>query len=105
MIYRLQYWDTQPVVPYIEGGGDAITFAEVRDDGKSPKFGLAPAVHIAGGASFNLGFLDGNSMIELDREYGINRVWLTGEFRALIGLSDKFDFSANVINLGFLVEF
>ncbi|MCB0384310.1 MAG: hypothetical protein KDD43_02880 [Bdellovibrionales bacterium] len=105
LIYRLQYWDTQPVVPFVEGGGDVFTFAEIRDDGKSPKFGAAPAAHVAAGASFNLGFLDRSSIIELDREFGINNVWLTAEFRKLIGLSDKFDFSADVINAGFLVEF
>lgn len=104
-IYRFQYWDRQPIVPFIEGGGDVFTFVEIRDDGKSPKLGAAPAAHVAGGLSFNLGFLDNTSLIELDREYGINSVWLTGEFRALIGLGDKFDFSSNVINVGFLMEF
>jgi len=104
-IYRLQFWDTQSIVPYIEGGGDVITFAETRNDGKPTKFGLASAAHVAAGASLNLGLLNTASLINLDREYGINNIWLTSEFRALLGLSGQFDFTTNIINLGVLVEF
>ena len=104
-IYRLQFWDTQIIVPFIEGGGDMIAFFESRDDERFPKFGSAPATHVAVGASFNLGFLGADSTIELDREYGINSIWLTGEYRTLFGLSNRLDFTFDIINFGFLFEF
>lgn len=104
-IYRLQLWSSQPVVPFVEGGGDAITFAEIRDDSKSPKFGLATAAHVAAGASINLGMLDRHSIITLDREFGINEVWLTLEYRVLVALGKKFDFSGQFLNGGVMVEF
>lgn len=104
-IYRMQIWDKQPLVPFIEGGGDAITFAEIRDDSKGPKFGLATAAHAAGGIAFNLGALDKDALITLDREFGINSVWVAVEYRVLVALGKKFDFSADFLNGGIYVEF
>lgn len=104
-VYRGSIWEKQLVVPYAEGGAIGWAFAEIRDDNKNPKFGAAPAAFFALGAAFNLTYFDTVSMIQLDREYGINHVYLTGEFRSIIGLSNKFDFSSNLINGGLLMEF
>ncbi|MCB0362632.1 MAG: hypothetical protein KDD35_07915 [Bdellovibrionales bacterium] len=105
LIYRLQFWDSQPLVPFVEGGLDAITFAEIRDDNKGPKFGLATAAHGSGGVAFNIGLLDKSSVITLDREFGINSVWITLEYRLLLAINKKFDFSENFLNGGVMVEF
>lgn len=104
-VYRGNVWDKQLLVPYAEGGAIGWTFAEFRDDNKGPKFGVSPAAYFAFGAAFNLTYFDTVSMIQLDREYGINSVYLTGEFRNVIGLSNRFDFSSNLINGGLLMEF
>lgn len=103
--YRMQIWDQQLIVPYGEGGLTAIGFAEIRDDDKGPKFGGAPAGYFAAGAAFNLTYFDNLSRIMLDREYGINRVYLTGEYRAIIGLSQNYDFTSDFINGGIMMEF
>lgn len=104
-VYRMQFWDKQLFVPYGEGGGMAFTFGEFRDDDKAPKFGGALAAYYAAGVGFNLTYFDAMSRIQLDREYGINRVYLTVEYRGIVALSDKFDFSSDMFNGGFLMEF
>lgn len=105
LTWRAQFWDKQWIVPYGTGGVDPMTFAELRDDGKSPKLGAALAAHFAGGASFNISALDRRSLLDLDREYGINGLWLNVEFRQVVSLSSKYDLSAQVVSGGFLMEY
>ncbi len=104
-VYRMQIWHNQLLVPYAEGGGTAFGFAEFRDDDKGPKFGGAPAAYFAGGGALNLTYFDALSRIMLDREYGINRIYLTGEYRAYVGLSQNYDFTSDFFNGGLLMEF
>ena len=91
-------------MPYVEGGGIAFTFAEVRDDSKPPKFGASAGAYGAGGAALNLRFLDAKSAWALDREYGISSVYLTGEVRVIASAS-KYDFSSTTFAAGFLFDF
>lgn len=104
-VYRMQFWDKQLFVPYAEGGGIAFAFGEVRDDDKPPKWGGAFAGYFAGGLAFNLTYFDAISRIQLDREYGINRVYLTAEYRTIVAITQTYDFSSDLINGGFLMEF
>lgn len=104
-VYRFQYKDTQPIVPYVEGGGGYFTFMELRDDNDSPKFGGAATLVAAGGVNFLMDWVDPQAIRRLDTEYGINHVWLTTEFRAIVGLNKNYDFTSSVINIGFLTEF
>ena len=102
--YRMQLWDKQPLIPYASGGGIIFTFTEIRDDGKSPKFGGALAAYAAAGIGINMSHLDTRSMLDLDREYGINGIFLTLEFRKIIGFTN-YDFTSDVINGGMTFEF
>ncbi|NJL24065.1 MAG: hypothetical protein HC902_02025 [Calothrix sp. SM1_5_4] len=104
-VYRMHVWHRQLFVPYAEGGGIAFAFSELRDDDKPPKFGGAPAGYYAGGLALNLSYFDKLARIQLDREYGINAVYLTVEYRGVVALSEKFDFSSDLYNAGFLMEF
>lgn len=104
-VYRLQFWDKQLFVPYAEGGGMAIPFGEFRDDDRPPKWGGAFAAYYVGGVAMNLTYFDKMSGIQLDREYGINRVYLTAEYRGIVGLSSNYDFTSTLINGGLLMEF
>lgn len=104
-VYRMQFWDTQPIVPYAEGGVTGFSFVEIRDDNDPPKFGGSLAAHVALGLAFQLNFLDQNSMLELDREHGINSVYLTVEGRGYQAITTKFDFTSTLIVAGILVEF
>lgn len=104
-VWRLQFTDNQILVPYAEGGLGYYTFSEIRDDYQGPKFGGALTAHGAGGVAINLGFINSESMLTLDREHGINNVFLTAEVRIVQGLHTDFDFSSTVYNGGILVEF
>lgn len=103
-ILRLQFWDNQIFVPYGEGGGAAFAFGEFRDDGKNPRFGGAFGGYFAFGLNVNLNFLDTISLLELDREYSINSVYLGAEYRYYVGVGN-FDFTSSLINGGLTLEF
>lgn len=104
-VYRLQIWDKQLFVPYAAGGGVLFAFGEFRDDNKAPKFGGSYGAYWAAGMAMSLTYFDALSKIQLDREYGINAVYLTGEYRSIVGLSPNFDFSSDMANAGFLMEY
>lgn len=105
VVYRAQFFDTQPLIPYGDAGLMAITFAELRDDQDAPKVGLGTAGFFTGGLALNLGLVDNLSILELDREYGINSIFLTGEFRQVVNLASDFNFESSVISGGLLMEF
>ncbi|MGE0526974.1 MAG: hypothetical protein AB7G93_04115 [Bdellovibrionales bacterium] len=104
-VYRLQIWDKQLFVPYAEGGLTAFGFGEFRDDDKPPKWGGSPAGYYAGGLALNLSYFDYLSRVQLDREYGINAVYLTVEYRGIVSFSQNYDFSSDLFNAGFLMEY
>jgi hypothetical protein len=105
VVYRMHRWDKQLLVPYAEGGGVVMAFGEVRDDGKAPKWGGALAAYYAFGCGLNLTYFDAMSRIQLDREYGINRVYLVAEFRGMIAITQRYDFTSDMIDAGLLMEF
>jgi len=105
VVYRLQWRDRQTFVPYGEGGGVLFPFGEFRDDDKPPKFGGSVGAYFAGGLAINLTSFDALSRVQLDREYGINSVYLLAEFRAIVAITQRYDFSSTLINGGFLMEF
>lgn len=104
-IYRLKLTDKQPLVPYAEAGAGYFTFMELRDDGAAPKFAAAPVTFLAAGGAFLLDWLDPKAIRDLDREYGVNHVYVTAEYREIIGLNKTYDFTSRVISAGLLLEF
>jgi hypothetical protein len=104
-VYRLQLWHRQLFVPYAEGGGTLFGFTEFRDDNKPPKFGGSVGAYFAGGVAFNLTYFDALSRINLDREYGINTVYLTVEYRGVVAIMKRYDFTGDLFNAGFLMEY
>jgi hypothetical protein len=108
LVYRAHFWDGQWIIPYAEGGVDAFCFAEIRDDDNNPPLGAAlgasPAMHFSVGGSIPLG-RKASSFLDLDREYGINAMYISFEYRSYIALSEKYDFSGDAMNGGITVEF
>lgn len=105
VVYRMHMWHKQLFVPYGEGGMNAFTFGEFRDDNKNPKFGGALAAYAAGGLALNLTYFDYLTRVQLDREYGINACYLTMEYRHIFALSQRYDFGGDLLNGGILVEY
>lgn len=106
--YKMKLWDDQTLVPYAEGGAGYYVFAEKRDDDLDPAIGrwaASPIAYWAGGLAINLNSFSRKVSRTLDREYGINKIYLNIEFRSVIGLSDKWDLSSDYANAGFLVEY
>lgn len=104
-VYKFQYADEQILVPYVEGGLGYFTFAEIRDDGSSNKYGGSLVTVAAAGGNLLLDWMDRQSIRNLDNEYGINHVWLTAEYRYLVGLNKVYDFTSGMISAGLMVDF
>lgn len=103
--YKFQFSDKQVLVPFIEGGAGYYTFAEIRDDGAKTRMGGALVALGGGGVNFLLDWIDPQAIRQLDAEYGISHLWITGEVRATVGLNSDLNFSNNSVNAGFLMEF
>lgn len=104
-VYRLQIFRRQLFVPYGAGGGMVFTVGEFRDDNKSPKGAAVLGSFYAAGVAMNLSYFDALARIQLDREYGINSIYLTAEYRGLISLNKDLDFGSDFVNGGFLMEY
>lgn len=108
VIYRAEFYDTQPIAPYAGAGIGGMLFAETRDDDQNPalgaRYGASPVATGYVGAAIQLG-RGARSFLDLDREYGINKVWITGEYRRYVYISGDFDFSGDAINGGLTAEF
>lgn len=103
--YRFQFADRQLVVPFVEGGAAYNGIVELRDDNKAPKLGGAPAVIAGVGLNILLDWMDKQGIRQLDAEYGINHVWLTAQYRQIVGLKKDIDFTSHLISAGFTVDF
>jgi hypothetical protein len=105
LLYRFQFWDTQLFVPFVEGGGMYAPIIELRDDTNAPRYGGAPAAVAAGGLNILLDGLDPTSILHLDADYGINHVWLTLQYRQIVGVKKDLDISSNLISAGLSFDF
>lgn len=105
VVYRMQFYDRPLLVPFVEGGVTGWVFTEIRDDKKGPKFGVAPSGYAAAGVAVNMTYFDYLSRIHIDREYGITGVFFTAEFRRMQAIVDRYDFSGNYVNAGFLMQY
>lgn len=105
LIFRFEFANRQWIVPYVAGGGTYFGLIETRDDGKDTSVIGSPAAYGAGGLMLNLTAFDKQTAFIFDREYGINSLWLTAEFRLYQSFSDDLDMSSNVINFGVTVDY
>ena len=101
--YRLGFWDLQWLTPYVEAGPGYFGFMEIRSDGDATKFGGAPVLAGAAGVLISLtAFNDGTTMAS---DYGINQTWIDLQFKQILGIDSRKDFTSSLITLGFAVGF
>ena len=105
LVYRLQYWKNQMFTPFAIGGGSYFGLLEIRDDGNSFGISATPALYVGGGIQFLLNSLSRKAINTLDREFGINHIYLIAEVRRYIGLSQNLNFSGFVFSGGVRVDF
>ena len=103
--YRFQFADAQYLVPFVEGGASYNGIVELRDDNKRPRFGGAPTLIAGAGLNILLDWVDRQSIRQLDAEYGINHVWLTMQYRQVVGLKKDLDFTGHIISAGFTADY
>lgn len=104
-IYRLEFSDRQWFAPFVSAGLSYYALAELRDDGKAPKIVGTPAGYGGGGILFNITAWDKDIDFTMDREYGINNMWLAAEFRVIQSLNEDLDVSADLVNIGISVDY
>lgn len=104
ILYRMNYWNRQFLVPYGSIGGQYIGLLEVRDDAK--KINPAGSIGATGSAGvlFNISRWGDRSAYILDNNYGINDLWLSVEYRRLQSVKKEMDFSSNAICVGFSMD-
>lgn len=101
--YKFQFWDVQYLTPYFEGGPGYFGFVENRSDGKQTRFGGAPVLSMGGGLMVSLSKLIGD--VNLRSDYGVTQSWFDIQYKQILGLDSRKDFSSNMITLGFALGF
>ncbi len=104
-IYRLEFSDRQWFAPFVVGGMSYYVLGEIRDDGKAPKVVGTPAGYAGGGVLFNITRWSRDIDFIMDREYGINNMWLAAEFRTVQSLNEDLDVSSDIFNIGISVDY
>ncbi len=95
LIYRLNYFDDQIIVPYIGGGVSYNYYWENVKDGKELKGGMR-GHHATGGLQLLLDNIDTRSAFDLEEDYGIENTYLTiGATHSVID-----DFGGEDVDLG-----
>ncbi|MCB0376903.1 MAG: hypothetical protein KDD33_00295 [Bdellovibrionales bacterium] len=101
--YKFGFSPGQLFVPYVDGGAGYYTFWERRSDGGSNHFGGAPVLVASAGLLISLSYFSYGTA--LYSEYGITETWLDLQFRQVVGLDERKDFTSNMITGGFAVGF
>ncbi|MCB9027200.1 MAG: hypothetical protein H6625_12835 [Bdellovibrionaceae bacterium] len=105
VIYKMMFSEKQWIVPFAGAGIGVFAFAELRDDNAGPKFGGALMSPLFAGGAISINALAPQAARALDRDYGINKTLLAFEYRQILGLSEKFDFTGEIINAGLMIEY
>ena len=101
--YKAQLWNIQYLTPYFDLGAGYYTFWERRSDDKKNSFGGAPVASVAAGLLVSLSIFGSGTGMASD--YGIRQTWIDLQYRQVLGLDSKKDFSSNMITGGFAVGF
>ena len=107
LIYRLNYFDEQVIIPYIGGGMSYNYYWENVKDGKELK-GSMWGYHATGGLQLLLDNIDRRSAFDLEEDYWIENTYLT--IGATHSIIDDFggedvDLGGWNYNIGLLFEF
>ncbi|MCX7978580.1 MAG: hypothetical protein N2578_06205 [Bdellovibrionaceae bacterium] len=105
LIYRLSFFNSQFLVPYVAGGGTYFVLAENRDDNKSIKAIGTPAVYGAGGVLLNVGSFNRQFAFSLDSEYGVADLWLSFEMRLISASNKDIDMGGTLTSLGIAADY
>ncbi len=108
--YKGAIWDSQIFTPYLEGGPGYFTFLEKRSDGdffsfdgETTKLGGAFVLSAAAGLLISTTKWTAGSGLLSD--YGATQSWFDLQFKQIIGLDKRKDFTSSIITAGFAIGF
>lgn len=104
-IYRLEWKDRQLFAPYVAGGGTYVGLLEKREDKNKPNVAGGFGAYALGGLLVNLSFIEDETGMALENEYGISNLWFSIEFKVVEVSSDAFGFSNQYLNAGLSFDF
>lgn len=82
LLYRLKFYENQPVVPYLGGGGSAAFYHEQRtEEPDINTTGGKYGYHGLGGVQFLLDWMDKRAAAHMDLDFGINNTYLYYQFK------------------------
>ncbi|MCB1153343.1 MAG: hypothetical protein H6684_07195 [Deltaproteobacteria bacterium] len=87
LLYRLQYWYDQPIVPFVGAGGSAVYWFEEQLDSSNKERGINTGYSAQAGVMFLLDKLEKRASGRLERDYGINNTYFFYQFK-YAGLDD-----------------
>ncbi len=96
--YKLSVWDTQYLTPHADAGMGYFGFVEHRSDGNQTHYGGAFVSSLGLGILISLS--NSKNGTSTFNEYGIIQSWLNLQYRRIIGLDDRKDFSSDMITGG-----
>ncbi len=101
--YKLNLLKIQYLTPYLDGGMGYFGFMESRSDNKKTHFGGALVSTFSLGLLIAFpGFQDGPLVFD---EYEISQSWFNLQYRRIIGLNDRKDFTSDMITGGIAFGF
>ena len=102
VLYKVQFFDPQLIIPYAHAGGALFNMLEIRNDGARPSLLVVPSIYYAGGLKVLLDFFSSKRNTNtLEKEYGVNHTFLLFEIRQYLSITA----TANMTNTLFLGGF
>ena len=106
-MYSFEFFNKQFFIPFGIGGVSYFGLLEIRDDFDFGSIGVAgtPSIFFGGGVQLLLDGLAPGGATVIDREFGINHIYLIGEVRQYIGLYGDFQLEGLVASGGIRFDF
>lgn len=105
LTYKIKLTHDPLFMPYVTAAADYNFLIEVRSGFKDFNYSGIAGAHLAGGLSLNLGWLERQAALTMDRDYGINNTYLSVEARYLTSFYKDWDLNGMVIVGGLSFEY
>lgn len=105
--YAFKIFNTQILVPYINGGFKFFSFIEMPRSFKLDKIkiGNSTGSFFGGGLMINLSFLDRNAAAEMNADYGFKQTWLMVNYSSFTSFKEGLNFGADSISAGLRFDY
>ncbi len=105
LIYKFKFISDQLFLPFAAGAFDYNLATEFRSGLKAFKYAGILGAHWGGGVLLNLGWFEKDSALELDKEFGVNNIYISLEGRQVISFYDDTDINGFIFLAGLSFEY